>query len=133
MNKNSFDEWNGIKKHTEEKDSGPFFYEREVWWCLLGKNIGFEQDGKNDFSRPVVVLKKFNLDICLVVPLTTANKSGKYYFEIGEIDNKLNKAVISQIRLIDKKRFVNRIDILNKDVFNNLLEKITEVNFKKSL
>lgn len=35
------------------------FYEREIWWCSLGVNIGFEQDGTNDlFERPVLVIKK---------------------------------------------------------------------------
>ncbi len=36
-----------------------FFKEREVWYCYLGLNVGFEQDGKGDsFLRPVLVLRK---------------------------------------------------------------------------
>ena len=56
------------------------FHEREVWWCSLGANIGFEQDGGGeDFERPVVILKKFNLDACLIVPLTARPKKGIGY------------------------------------------------------
>ncbi len=130
MNNKIFDKWNDLKKETEGRLSGPFFYEREVWWCLLGKNIGYEQDGKGDFSRPVVILKKFNLDICLIVPLTITDRNGKYYFDVGVVDNRLAKAVISQIRLVDRKRFINRIDVLNKETFNCLLDKIVKINFK---
>lgn len=43
---------NGTKKKKK-------FREREIWWCSLGENIGFEQDGKNEkFERPILVLRK---------------------------------------------------------------------------
>ena len=47
-----FDKWNIIKKqvNTKEVIRDLFFYEREVWWCSLGLNVGYEQDGKNDES-----------------------------------------------------------------------------------
>ncbi len=44
--------WHEVKSDIDAKESKTFFHEREVWWCSLGLNIGFEQDGKgNDFSR----------------------------------------------------------------------------------
>ena len=51
MEKNkNFDKWNELKKklHISEKAKDFYFREREIWWCSLGVNIGFEQDGKND-------------------------------------------------------------------------------------
>jgi hypothetical protein len=44
--KKDFDGWNEKKKDTNEK-IGPFCHERELWWCTLGVNIGFEQDGSD--------------------------------------------------------------------------------------
>lgn len=57
MEKN-FDKWNGEKKRVNIRDENTLFHEREVWWCSLGVNIGFEQDGKNDiFERPVLIIR----------------------------------------------------------------------------
>ena len=57
-----FVEWTKLKirLHIESKKI-VYFYEREIWWASLGENIGFEQNGKDEnFSRPVLILKKFN-------------------------------------------------------------------------
>jgi hypothetical protein len=36
-------------------------YEREISWCALGAQVGFEQDGLNEnFERPVIVVKNLN-------------------------------------------------------------------------
>ena len=44
----------------------------EIWMCALGKNIGREQNGGGEsFSRPMLVIKKFNNEIfghCLCQP-----------------------------------------------------------------
>ena len=76
-----FDRWNSQKKQTDEIKNEPvMFYEREVWWCAAGINIGVEIDGKHElFSRPTVVIRKFNKDMLLVAPTTTQDKSNKYY------------------------------------------------------
>lgn len=61
--RNDFDSWNEIKKKIHVGgDSPPLFPKAgEVWMCSLGRNIGFEQNGSgNNFSRPVLVVKKFN-------------------------------------------------------------------------
>jgi hypothetical protein len=58
-----FDHWNGIKKATDGADETTrlYFREGEVWWVRLGKNIGCETDGKSrEFTRPVIILKKYN-------------------------------------------------------------------------
>lgn len=68
----NFDKWNIRKKRIEKKTQIPFFYTREIWRCSLGVNIGSEHDGKNDlYERPVLILKKFNKNTLLILPLTT--------------------------------------------------------------
>jgi mRNA-degrading endonuclease toxin of MazEF toxin-antitoxin module len=107
-----------------------FFQEREIWWCSLGLNIGFEQDGRgNLYDRPVLVLKKFNLEIFLGIPLTTSEKTGKYYFDLGIHGRKSSVAILSQLRLFDAKRLSNKISVLNKDKFIKIKKAIKEVNF----
>lgn len=39
------DGWNGKKKKVHNRADTPFFHTREIWWCALGVNVGFEQDG----------------------------------------------------------------------------------------
>ena len=50
-----FLEWIGLKEKLHTANSTPpLFKEGEVWWCVVGENIGIEMNGKGDvFSRPV--------------------------------------------------------------------------------
>ncbi len=124
-----FDSWNKEKKRLQERKQELFFHEREVWWCKLGVNLGFEQDGKNSqFSRPVVILKKYNFNAALVVPLTSGSKQGIYYFDIGKVDKRNAKAVISQLRFIDKRRLVNKVETIDKKIFEKLQSAIIAIN-----
>ena len=68
-----FDKWNGKKKQLDANtDNLTDFHEREIWWCSIGVNVGFEQHSQtSDFSRPVVIVKKFTRDMFLGIPLTT--------------------------------------------------------------
>jgi len=118
-----FDIWNNKKKVINTEKVVRFFHEREIWWCSLGVNVGFEQDGKGEeFQRPVLILKKFNKDSFLGVPLTTKLKEGKYYIPIIDIEDKEVRAIISQIRFFDSKRLLIRI----KKLTSNELEKVKQ-------
>ncbi|MBI5470598.1 hypothetical protein HY968_04760, partial [Candidatus Kaiserbacteria bacterium] len=94
-----FDRWNGIKKSVNVSSVGDvYFYEREVWWVHLGANVGFEQDGTGEkFDRPVVIIKKYNPQVFLAVPLSTTKKQGKYYFRIGEVEGKQATAILDPL------------------------------------
>ncbi len=51
-----FQKWHGLKKELHEQAGVALFQEREIWWCSLGANIGFEQDGGGEhFEQPVLV------------------------------------------------------------------------------
>ncbi|PWT81343.1 MAG: hypothetical protein C5B44_03980 [Acidobacteria bacterium] len=127
-----FDPWNEQKKLLHNTDGSALFHEREVWWCALGVNIGFEQDGGNkNFQRPVVILKKFNLDVCLVVPLTARAKKGKYYISLGKIAGRDATAILSQIRFVDRKRLANKICTLDEDLFSMLADSILKSIFMR--
>ncbi len=123
-----FQNWYLKKKEIHENNKIPYFYEREIWWCAIGLNVGFEQDGKNfNFERPIVVLKKFNEYILWAIPLTSKQKVGKYYYAFN-FRNTSNIAILSQLRLISSKRLLRKIgtiperDFLEiKNIIKNLL------------
>ena len=120
-----FDNWNIKKKKISQREEEILFHEREVWWCALGVNIGFEQDGKNDnFERPVLVMKKFNRDVLLVLPLTRSNKSNKYYYRLKQGKERDSVVILSQIRLISSKRLLRKMRMIAQSEFNEINEKI---------
>jgi len=59
--KKDFQKWHTKKEQVDAVGGRLFFHEREIWWCLLGVNIGSEQDGRGvNFTRSVLIFKKFN-------------------------------------------------------------------------
>ncbi len=109
---NHFDDWCKIKRELDAQDEIERFYNvRDVWWSNFGKNIGFEEDGKDkDFVRPVVVIKALGPHTFLCAPLTTSDKEHYFRVDIGKVDGKPAKALISQIRVIDTRRLQEKID-----------------------
>jgi mRNA interferase MazF len=124
-----FDGWNEQKKKTDESGEYlPLYYEREVRWCRLGVNIGFEQDGTGSgYSRPVVVLMGFSRRVCLDIPLTTSTKKNKYHFALGKIGGAEASAIISQLRLIDTRRLDQHIGVVNKEMFKRMRKAVKDM------
>ena len=120
-----FDNWIVKKQNLHEKSSkSPFFKERDIWWLSIGVNVGFEEDGKHEnFVRPVLVLKKFNNEIFLGVPLSTKLKDNKYYVQIT-VKEKIVSALTSQVRVFSSKRIWNKLAELDKGDFKVVLEEI---------
>jgi mRNA interferase MazF len=111
---NIFLKWSFIKNLIHENRTNKRYHAGDIWWCNLGKNIGFEQNGTGkNFERPVLVIKGFSKQVCLIAPLTTNKKINKFHFKINVINNKEATAILSQIRLIDTKRFQNKIGYIN--------------------
>ncbi len=124
----NFNEWNSQKEKVDGLDQRVFFHERDIWWCRLGINVGFEQDGKGEnFARPVLVLKKFNHETTWILPLTTKNKVGKFYCNIDLHDGIARSVNFSQLRLVDAKRFYQKIGSLEESQFNDLFEKFANL------
>lgn len=123
-----FDSWNKNKKRIHGDSESKLYHERELWWCSLGVNIGFEQDGTGrDNQRPVLIVRGFSKNICLVVPLTTSAKKNPYHVGLDEVDGREAFAVISQIRLIDTKRLVNKIGFLDQELFQKTKKAVKDL------
>ena len=127
MNKD-FDSWNSLKKKIHYESSGRFYHEREIWWCSVGINVGFEQDGKGIKSeRPVIILKAFNKHLCWALPLSTVNKKNRYYFPVGKIGKADNFAIISQLRPLDTRRLTNHVGYINQVIFNQIKKTVKDL------
>ncbi len=116
-----FAQWNKTKIALNDFGGYKRYHARDIWWCTLGINIGFEQDGTGkEYQRPVVILKGFSKQVCLIIPLTTSQKSNPYHIHLGIVDGKDASAIISQLRLIDTKRLVNKIGVVDKPLFETI-------------
>ncbi len=115
--KKDFDGWNEIKKHTDT-ESPRLYTVREIWWCQFGVNIGTEQDGRGDnFLRPALILRGFGPDACLVALLTTSAREHPLRVSIGDVDGQRARANLSQLRVIDTRRLVEKVGFLEKEIF----------------
>lgn len=105
MRKKDFSLWHKLKTFLHNEKPRIYFHEAEVWFCNLGMNVGFEQDGQGEeYLRPVIILRKFNNEIFWAIPLTKTRKQGKYYYPFYFKPGMESTAIISQIRLTDAKR-----------------------------
>lgn len=119
--KKDFDRWNTRKKSIDAaSDSLVDFHERELWWCSIGVNVGSEQHSQTvDFSRPVIILRKFTRDVFLGIPLTTQVKQTNFRFRLS-IKGIENDVLVLQMRAYDRKRLIRKIGMINKKAFTAL-------------
>ena len=119
-----YNNWNEIKITIENENIIVGFKERDIFYMNMGKNIGFEQDGKGEnFVRPVVIIKGFNKNMFFGIPLSTKIKEGKFYykFQFQKKDEFVeNIALLSQMRLFSTKRLLNKIGVISKEDFESL-------------
>jgi mRNA interferase MazF len=107
--KKDFNSWNVVKQKLDNRERDITFQEGEIWWCSVGVNIGSEHDGKgNMFLRPIYVLKKINSKVFIGLPLTSRLKHD-YAHVAFYFDYDLQSVVLSQIKVFDKKRLLQRI------------------------
>ena len=122
-----FNEWNNLKQNLHNGKKENYFKERDIFWVSIGVNVGFEQDGKGDiFSRPVLILKKYNKHIFLGIPLSTQIKKGSFFFEFM-LNEKPSNALLVQARVYDAKRLENKIGKINQKDFAKLKSKFREL------
>ena len=118
----SFDVWNALKKKTHDSIGPDFFpQEREVWVSTIGWNIGREQNGAVlDFSRPVLVVKKFNNQMFWIVPLSTKQKPYDFYLNFTDPTGLKASVVLAQLRLISVKRFLRLLYVFPPETFREV-------------
>ena len=121
-----FDIWN-VKKQELSKTERVYFGKGDIWFASVGKNIGDEEDGKNsDFEHPVLIVRKFNNNIFLGIPLTSNEyKDGKYYHKLVSFPG--STAILSQVRLFDAKRLLRYIEKLESKELKEIKLKIGKI------
>jgi mRNA interferase MazF len=119
-NKKDFEGWSSLKQKLDVAHKPPFFNEREIWWCSVGVNVGFEVYGKGFiYTRPVLVLRKLSKHSFLGVPLTSKRKDIPYHHPIhfAGVDG---SALIGQIRMMDNKRLSKIIGTLGNKQYEEV-------------
>lgn len=122
-----FNRWNKRKKRSHTSTFNDYVHARDVWWCALGINIGVEADGKHEnFGRSVLVIRKFNRDSILIVPLTSHPKQNPYHVPFKHEGEEF-AAVISQMRLISTNRLLRWIYKMDTGIFTTIQASVSEV------
>ena len=126
-----FDTWNVVKKRTDESSRKVYAHPREVWWCSLGVNIGVEADGKNEnFERPVLVVRVYNKDSMLVLPITGKAREDTFHApltlkevnrESGDTFTKTVYVKLTQSRVISNKRLLRKVDTISEADFERIV------------
>ena len=123
-----FDCRNIIKQQLHSHVRKIFLKEREIRLVHLWKNICYEEDGKwKDFVRPVLILKKLgNMFFC--VPMTTGWKNSRaiqFYYDLPlHYFQKESRLLLSQVRTLDKNRFIKKIGKIQKVDFSDIKRKL---------
>ena len=130
--KDSLLKWNNIKIWIEEKDRRKFFINsREVWNIYIWKNIWYESFWKWDlFTRPVLVIKIVG-SMIFTVSMTTAWKdNNKFYYKLdNKYFNKSSYLTLSQVKVLDKKRFIERIWKIDTPEFIDIKNNLKQILF----
>jgi len=127
-----FEKWNLLKQKSNFNKKIIGIKERDILFIKMGKNIGYEQDGKGEgFLRPVIVLKKFNKNMFLGIALTTKKKENIYHFEFNYTNKSktliTNSAILSQVKMYDAKRVKYKSGMMNIEDFKIMYEKFSNV------
>ncbi|MFZ2126231.1 MAG: type II toxin-antitoxin system PemK/MazF family toxin [Candidatus Microsaccharimonas sp.] len=124
--------WHAVKTQINRQPPLQNYHEREIWWCSLGENVGYEEDGKNHlFERPVLVFRKFNKEIFIGLPLTTTRKNSQYYYPV-EVGGLAGSIILSQLRILSSRRLQRRLERIGKKKFDAIQTKITELLIPES-
>ncbi len=127
MNEQEFDIWNNKKKELSKSEDvlDVFPKEGEVWMVVMGKNIGFEQNGSGEnFVRPGLVVKRFNNHMFWVVPLSTKQKEFDFYYNFTDPDELKVSAILAQMKLVSVKRFIRDMYSMEERLFSDILKKL---------
>lgn len=118
-----FDTWNIEKKlaHNRVIKKDFIINTKEIWYVSLWCNVWYEQDGKMNFLRPVLVIRRiWSLYFC--IPLTTRGKcDSAFYYTLYSVKfGKPSSLILSQWRVLDKKRFRYKINKVAAWEFNHI-------------
>ena len=116
-----FDEWNKLKKEIDKKtelDFSPRIW--EIWYISIWVNVWNESLWKWDTFKRAVLITKRLWNMYLGFFMTTQWKDNNIFY-IRILDNYFNKKsyiIKSQLKSLDKKRFIKKIwRLSNKDFY----------------
>lgn len=123
-----FEQRSEEKKETHESEASILYpKERQVWYMKRWVNIGFESDGKWEFLRPILVMKRIGA-MYFCVPLTTKHKDNRFHYLLDQSTfNKTSSVMLSQARVVDVKRFTDHIWTVNKTDFKQIKKLMREM------
>ena len=127
MKEKDFKNWNDRKEQLHNGKINFRFRERDIFFMYVGVNVGFEQDGDENFLRPVLVYRKFNKHVFLGIPLTSKIKEDKFHYEFNYIEDTRSFAILSQLKLFDIKRAKYRDGQISKENFYKLQDKLLDL------
>lgn len=122
-------EGRNIEKQSLESKTSQDFYVNpgEIWYVKLWVNIGFEEDWKREYRRPVLVISRIG-SLFFVIPLTSKIKENKYHFRLlSPYFEVTSTAMLSQARVIDKKRFLDKIGWISHEEMMEIQKKLKEL------
>ena len=122
-----YDIWNNLKKviQSEINELNYFPQESEVWMSSIGKNIGYEQNGSgSNFSRPLLVVKRFNNHMFWCIPLSTKQKKFDFYFNFTDPNNEKVSVILAQMKLVSVKRLKRKLYAIPQDTLVEIKEKL---------
>lgn len=123
-----FIQWSDKKEDIDSREHiPPRVYSGDMWWCSIGKNIGTEVYGKGVwFTRPVVIIKKFNKYSFLVVPVSTKQAHGFWQVSFG-YSGMPQTALLNQVRTINYKRLGQKMGSLKDSDVKKIKETLARL------
>jgi mRNA interferase MazF len=129
-----FDEWNEEKKKIHKKDIHEVYINpRDIWYVKMGINIGNETNGKGEFVRPVLILKRVG-NLVFVAPLTTKGKESNFYHILSTVKyldtqyaRNISRVELSQCKMMDKKRFLDKIGSIDSTELWDIKKKLIKL------
>ncbi len=119
-----------LKETIAKKESRIYFRECEVWWCQVWENLWTEIYWKwDDFTRPVLIIKKTWKNSFIWIPATTKFNNIRNKTNISEkiiLNWKESVFLFHQAKNFDKIRLQRRISELSENVFTEILEKFLD-------
>ena len=122
-----YDWWNKLKKEIQSDTNEPDYFpkEGEVWMSSLGKNIGFEQNGSGtNFSRPILVVKKFNNHMFWCASLSTKQKKFDFYYNFIDPNGEKVSVILAQLKLVSVKRLKRKLYDISSDNLKKIKGKL---------
>ena len=117
-----FDGWNKEKIIIHSRAKKILYPKiRQVWYIKLGVNIWHEADGKWEYTRPVLIVKNIG-SLYRCIPLTSQDKLDKFHYAICDTqwNWKKSRAMLSQAKIIDIKRFEEMLGYVSESEFQKI-------------